>query len=668
MQRPDVSVVIGFRDWGTERIRRSAESIRQAFGAASGEIIISDYGSVDPEPARIVAEAVGAKYVYTPGDPLWSRSRALNAGFKIASGAVLISTDADMLFSPDSIGAIAETARNLEHCALFLQCRDLPSWMGDDYFADHPDVDWALLEKEGRLRPRWGMGGMMAISSEGYAVLHGFDERLHTYGGEDLDFAKRARRAGYRTVWVDDPRVRMYHMFHPPTLTSVEQTAEGRAAVQANRDILMSDGTYVRNLTEWRHMPAWTPPMVSVVIATKDRVDLLMEAVRSVLVQSAQDFEIVVVDDGSEEDVQGALASLGDNRIRYFRQEAKGISAARNLGLDVSRGYFTAVLDDDDLMPPQRLEWQVSSITDGYVGSAGSFINFDDETGELHTIISKHPTIANAAENGGAPGHGTWLLRTDVMRSIRYDESIPSGIDNNFFLRLLRSGYRVKHSAYPVLMRRQHGGQVTVKDAQRQGDAAKQALQFFKFGLTKWHLQKLAEDAKAESYPSTTHAALAEQIRHFLPDQLVERDATLTLQSPPDSLPTFEGDARMEVVRRQDEFLLCHLTVRKATYPDLIRLRALGGDIKTTASGTHPFPEGHWVAAALDDFFTVSGAETAYVYRENGVASRSASSMQYSITVGASTENLSISPAAPATSDQPRPWMVVGLTTEEYWA
>src|SRR5699024_5138499 len=171
-------VVVGFRDWGAERIRRSACSIIESFGPVDGEVIISDYGSADPEPAKLVASELGVQYVYTPGDAVWSRSRALNAGFAVAKGSLLISTDADMLFSPRAMWRIVETAREAEHCALFLQCRDLPSTMGDDYFASKAEVNWDDLEHAGRLRPRWGMGGMMAIPLAGYEKIRGFDERL----------------------------------------------------------------------------------------------------------------------------------------------------------------------------------------------------------------------------------------------------------------------------------------------------------------------------------------------------------------------------------------------------------------------------------------------------------------------------------------------------------
>src|SRR5699024_1023455 len=126
----------------------------------------------------------------------------------------------------------------------------------------------------------------------------------------------------------------------------------------------------------WPHAAPDRPPLVSVVYATKDRAELLGESLRSVLTQSVQDFEVIVVDDGPEDDsTLRMVESFHDPRLRYFRQEPKGISAARNLALDNTRGHFTAVMDDDDLMPPRRLERQLEAITPEFVGSGGPFMN-----------------------------------------------------------------------------------------------------------------------------------------------------------------------------------------------------------------------------------------------------------------------------------------------------
>ena len=98
----DVSVVIGFRDWGLRRLELALTSVKESFGRYDGEVILSDFGSLNRTENERLAERVGAKYVYSEGEENWSRSRALNAGFSIAQGDILVSTDADMVFTPVS--------------------------------------------------------------------------------------------------------------------------------------------------------------------------------------------------------------------------------------------------------------------------------------------------------------------------------------------------------------------------------------------------------------------------------------------------------------------------------------------------------------------------------------------------------------------------------------
>ena len=100
----DVSVVIGFRDWGIQRLRLAVTSIQNSFNGIEGEVVLSDYGSSSRQETEQLAAELGISYVYTPRIGPWSRSRALNAGFAIATGDFLVSTDADMVFSlPDRL-------------------------------------------------------------------------------------------------------------------------------------------------------------------------------------------------------------------------------------------------------------------------------------------------------------------------------------------------------------------------------------------------------------------------------------------------------------------------------------------------------------------------------------------------------------------------------------
>lgn len=96
-------------------------------------------------------------------------------------------------------------------------------------------------------------------------------------------------------------------------------------------------------------------PAVSVVIATYNRARLLTETIDSVLNQRFKDFELIVVDDGSSDDTRQLLASYGD-RVRWFHQENRGPSAARNLGVCEAHAPWIAIQDSDDLSAPNHLE------------------------------------------------------------------------------------------------------------------------------------------------------------------------------------------------------------------------------------------------------------------------------------------------------------------------
>jgi glycosyltransferase involved in cell wall biosynthesis len=99
-------------------------------------------------------------------------------------------------------------------------------------------------------------------------------------------------------------------------------------------------------------------PLVSVIIPTYNRGWILKEAIDSVLSQDFDDFELIVVDDGSTDNTQDILDGYARD-ITVIRQDNRGVSAARNAGIDSASGQFIAFLDSDDLWLPGKLSLQV---------------------------------------------------------------------------------------------------------------------------------------------------------------------------------------------------------------------------------------------------------------------------------------------------------------------
>ena len=104
-------------------------------------------------------------------------------------------------------------------------------------------------------------------------------------------------------------------------------------------------------------------PLVSVIIPTYNRGWILQEAIDSVLDQDFSDYELIVVDDGSNDNTREILGAYGD-RITVLRQPNRGVSAARNRGINEAAGQLIAFLDSDDLWLPGKLSTQVGFFED----------------------------------------------------------------------------------------------------------------------------------------------------------------------------------------------------------------------------------------------------------------------------------------------------------------
>ena len=100
-------------------------------------------------------------------------------------------------------------------------------------------------------------------------------------------------------------------------------------------------------------------PMVSVIIPTHNRPELLTDAIESVLRQTVEDLELIVVDDGSQPPAREIVSGYVENPRRipvtYLRQPQEGVGAAKNAGIRVARGRLIAFLDDDDIWHPEKL-------------------------------------------------------------------------------------------------------------------------------------------------------------------------------------------------------------------------------------------------------------------------------------------------------------------------
>lgn len=127
----------------------------------------------------------------------------------------------------------------------------------------------------------------------------------------------------------------------------------------------------------------WAAPAVSVVIPAYNYGRFVGDAIGSVLAQEYRALEVVVVDDGSNDNTREVVARFDDPRIRYVYQENAGLSAARNTGIRESRHDFVAFLDADDSWAPEKLQLQMAVFERyddvGLVASEGAYVDADGQ-------------------------------------------------------------------------------------------------------------------------------------------------------------------------------------------------------------------------------------------------------------------------------------------------
>jgi glycosyltransferase involved in cell wall biosynthesis len=192
-----------------------------------------------------------------------------------------------------------------------------------------------------------------------------------------------------------------------------------------------------------------SPPDVSVVIPTKNRWPILSRAaLPSALGQEGVEVEIVVVDDGSTDETTEELErlALSDGRVRLVRHDrSRGVSAARNSGLEVARAPLVAFLDDDDVWSPLKLARQTAVLQRErsafvYAGA----VAIDEHGRVLYEYYFPDP--ANLArqllESAVIPaGASNVVARAELVREVGgFDESLPPLEDWDLWIRLTDAG------------------------------------------------------------------------------------------------------------------------------------------------------------------------------------------------------------------------------------
>jgi len=197
---------------------------------------------------------------------------------------------------------------------------------------------------------------------------------------------------------------------------------------------------------------------VSVILPTYNRAALLPRSIESVLGQTYGDLELIVVDDGSQDDTATVVAKVADKRVRYVRHtQNRGVAAARNTGLTEARGAFIAFQDSDDQWLPEKLERQTRAFEE-HPEAAVVYSDMHRICSDGRVLYFRSPTIVRGRLVN--PQTRFWqsymlamqpaLLRRACFDGNSFDEGLGAFDDLDFYLRVAQR-YDFLHMTEPLV-------------------------------------------------------------------------------------------------------------------------------------------------------------------------------------------------------------------------
>ena len=203
---------------------------------------------------------------------------------------------------------------------------------------------------------------------------------------------------------------------------------------------------------------------VSFIVPTYNRAHMVSETIDSILAQTFQDFEIIVVDNESTDNTEAVIKAYNDRRIKYFKNQNNGVVAVnRNYGITKSQGEYIAFCDDDDLWLPEKLERQVREFEkDSQVGLVcTNGINFDSDGEHGARIKAKlsdrYFTFESLIWGNAIIGSSVLVKKQAIDEVGMMDESpeVFSSEDYDLWLRIAKK-YRIKYIDLPLIKYRVH--------------------------------------------------------------------------------------------------------------------------------------------------------------------------------------------------------------------
>jgi teichuronic acid biosynthesis glycosyltransferase TuaG len=188
-------------------------------------------------------------------------------------------------------------------------------------------------------------------------------------------------------------------------------------------------------------------PLISVIVATHNRAHILYETIKSILHQTYQNFELIIIDDNSNDNTYDIISSFNNSKIKYhlLKISSGGPAIPRNIGIKYSNGIYIAFCDDDDIWKKNKLEIQIKFLLEN---------NYDLVSGNIHCFKNDISKIIFSSSNRKILNIYDLILTNQINTStvllkktenLEFNESkifLNNGEDYLLWLKLYKKKYK----------------------------------------------------------------------------------------------------------------------------------------------------------------------------------------------------------------------------------
>lgn len=210
-------------------------------------------------------------------------------------------------------------------------------------------------------------------------------------------------------------------------------------------------------------------PLVSIILPAYNCEKYIAASVASMLQQVYDNFELIVVNDGSADNTLNILSAISDQRLKILNNDGnKGLIYSLNRAIDEAKGEFIARMDADDLATNDRIEKQVHWLLHHpETAAVATCIRIIDENGNEKGdwLLDRQTVTASAIRNTmpkeNCVAHPTMMIRASVLKQYKYSEEQKNIEDYDLWLRMLADGLIIDKIPQPLLYYREHSSSVT---------------------------------------------------------------------------------------------------------------------------------------------------------------------------------------------------------------